>query len=234
MFFLRSRRVLSFSALLCMASWPCLPAAIQATGSSTSCEVGNCASPGTLSPGDSVGTTAYSFIYTFANTDKYFVAGSYSASGAAPSISFSATATYLGNSTSTASASDTLSVDLLQFFSYNDNPDGTYDESATLSQANVAPGSYVTSELSFGGQGIGLMGPLTTLGSQSFSMSAVLTGLANPNEADFNYTFHIAAGSPAVPEPAEAGFLALGIATIGILKLCRGTRDYNRKKLKGE
>ena len=218
--------------MFCTASWPSFPAAIQITGSNTICEVGNCASPGTLSPGDSIGATAYSFSYTLANTDSYFIAGSYSASGAAPTINFSATATYIGNSTGTASASDTLSVDLYQFFNYNDNPDGTYDESATLSQANVAPGSYVTSQLFFGGQGIGLLGPLTTLGSQSYSMSAVLTGLSNPSEADFNYTFHIAAGSPAVPESTDAGLLALGIAGIGALALCRGGRYYNRKTLK--
>jgi hypothetical protein len=227
MFILKPKQLLYFSALFCAASWPCLPAAIQATGSNTLCEVGNCASPGTLSPGQSIGATDYSFIYTFANTDKYFVAGSYSASGNAPTISFSAVATYLGNATSTASAADTLSVDLLQVFNYNDNPDGTYDESATLSQANVAPGSYVTSELFFGGQGIGLMGPLTTLTTQTFSMSATLTGLSNPSEADFNYTFHIAAGSPAVPEPAETGFLTLGIAIIGMLTFRRNKRYNN-------
>jgi hypothetical protein len=222
MFLLRSKRILYFAALFCTASWPSFPAAIQITGSNTICEVGNCASPGTLSPGDSIGATAYSFSYTFANTDTYFIAGSYSASGAAPTINFSATATYTGNSTGTASASDTLSVDLFQLFNYNDNPDGTYDESATLSQTNVAPGSYVTSQLFFGGQGIGLMGPLTTLDSQSYSMSAALTGLSNPSEADFNYTFHIAAGSPAVPEPTAAGLLTLGIALIGALTLHRG------------
>jgi hypothetical protein len=232
MFLLKFKPILCFSALFCTASWPSFPAAIQITGSNTICEVGNCASPGTLSPGDSIGATAYSFPYTFANTDTYFIGGSYSASGAAPTINFSATATYIGNSTGTASAFDTLSVDLFQFFKYNDNPDGTYDESATLSQANVAPGSYVTSQLFFDGQGIGLLGPLTTLGSQSYSMSAVLTGLSNPSEADFNYTFHIAAGSPAVPEPTDAGLLALGIAGIGSLTLCRGGRYYSRKTLK--
>ena len=65
---------------------------------------------------------------------------------------------------------------------------------------------------------------LHLLGSSSF--------LITPSEADFNYTFHIAAGSPAVPEPTNAGLLALGIAGIGALTLCRGGRYYNRKTLK--
>lgn len=208
----------------------CLPAAIQVTGSNTVCELGNCASPGTLAPGSSISLTSYSFIYTFANTDTYLVTGSYSASGTAPNISFSAVATYEGNSTHTTSASDTLSVDLLQNFSYNGDPDGTYFENATLTQNNVAAGSDVTSELFFSNQGIGLMGPFTGIGSQSYSMSANLTGLPNPSEADFNYTIHVAAGSPAIPEPADAGLVLVGIFTLGIALFRRRQRariSYN-------
>jgi hypothetical protein len=226
MSFLGVKRVLWFSALFLTASRLCLPIAIQATGANTVCAIGNCAAPGTLSPSDSISTTGYSFTYTFANTDAFLVAGTYSASGAAPTINFSATATFLGNATHTASGDDTLSVDLLQYFSYIGSPDGTYDESATLSQTNVAAGSFVTSQLSFGGQGIGLMGPFTGNGSQSYSGSANLTNLPNPSLADFNYTFHIAAGSPVIPEPAEAGLLAVGaVLTVLVVRRRRSVKD---------
>ncbi len=189
-------------------------AAISVNGT---CEIGNCSSPGTLNPGDSIGTTSFGFNYVLADTDRFFISGTYSASGNAPSVAFQATAAYLGNSTNTASSADKISVDLLQMFGYNGSPDGTYGENATLSQSNVAPGSNVTAELSFGGQGIGLLGPYTGNGSQTYSASKDLTGLSNPNLADFNYTFNLAAGSPAVPEPANIGLFVAGLLAFLVL-----------------
>ena len=206
------RKVLSVAAGLMAAPLICLPAAIQATGDTTVCVIGTCASPGTLGTTDSISSTTYSFVYTFANSDTFDVAGTYSASGATPSVSFSAVATYLGNSTNTSSHADTLSVDLLQDFTNLNGLDGNYSASARLSQTNVASGSQVTSQLFFGAQGIGLMGPFTGNGSQLYNSGpTALTGLGTTTLADFNYTFVIAAGSPAIPEPAEISLVGLGL-----------------------
>jgi hypothetical protein len=169
----------------------------------------------------SIASTPFSFIYTFADTDQYSVMGTYSASGTAPSISFSAVATYLGNSTHTASSADVLSVDLLEDFSYTGSTSGTYTETATLSQTNVGGGSSVTAQLFFGGTGIGLLGPFTGMGSQVYTKSATLTP-PNPALADFNYTFTLAAGSPAAtPEPGSLTFLGIGVS---IFAFTRGRR----------
>jgi hypothetical protein len=205
---------------------PCsFGAAIAVNGT---CELGNCVSPGTLSPASSaIASTPFSFDYQLPNTDDFLISGTYSASGVAPSISFTAQAIFLGNATHTSSGADVISVDLLQVFSYNDDPDGDYYENATLSQASTAAGSFVTAELFFGGQGIGLLGPYYGTTPQAFSGNSVLTGLSNPSLADFNYTFHLAAGSPAVPEPATLGIMWCGACILGFY--CLATRFRQRR-----
>lgn len=189
-------------------------AAIQVNGAAN-CEVGNCSDPGTLSPGQSIGLTSFGFTFVLPDTDRFFISGTYSESGTAPSVTFSATAAYLGNSTNTASSNDVLSVDLLEMFAYNGSTSGTYSEKATLSQSNVASGSSVSGQLSFGGQGIGLLGPYTGIGSETLSASKFLSGFSSPALSDFNFTFTLAAGSPAVPEPAN-----IGLSLVGLLAVC--------------
>lgn len=194
-------------------------AAIQATGSTVVCEIGNCASPGSLNDTGTIPTTPYSFVYTFANTDTFDVTGTYSAQGAAtgPAMQFSATATYVGNSTHTASSADTLSVDFLEDFTSTSSLDGSYSSHATLTQTSVAPGSSTSGELFFGGQGIGLMGPYTGIGSEFATAGPTnLSGLGDSTEGDFRFTFVLAAGSPAIPEPRDIGLLGLGLFILAI------------------
>ena len=215
------RHVLYFAALFIASPMLCLCAAIEVNG--TTCEVGSCASPGTLNPGQSIPSQTFSFYYTLPNTDEFLITGTYSASGSAsgnaPSISFEATATFVGNSTHTSFSTDTVSVDLLQKFAYNNNPDGTYSEIATLSAPNVPPGSYseTTAQLSFDGKGIGLLGVSSGGGTVTEEQTADLTGLSNPSLADFNYTFTLVPSGNAVPEPAGSGWLGLGTLVVAAL-----------------
>ncbi len=197
-------------------------AAISVNGS---CELGNCTMPDALNAGDSTSGT-FSYLYTFADTDKYTITGSYSASylSGSTGISFTAVANYVGNSTNTASSADLLPVDLLQNYHFVGSADGTYSASATLTQIGDAPGSYTSSQLSYDGNGLGLMGPYFGPGSKLFTSSATLSGLTDPLAADFNYTFFFAAGTPSVPEPAEAGLVVAGLFAFVVVFLRRQKR----------
>ena len=213
-----------FVAAFLLSAAVAKPAAITLNGT---CELGNCSSVDSVSNGQSVGPANFNFNYSFADGDIYNLSGTYSASYSTingSSIGLGLSATYTGSSPSVGN--DVLTFDLLQ--NYFDNSagsfDGTYHETAPVTlSGNVGAGSTVTAQLSYDGQGIGLLGPYgpgTNLGQQS----AYLTGLdGNYLDADFNFTFHFLAGtqpgaggtSPApTPEPAlllplGAGFLAL-------------------------
>lgn len=204
-------RIGFLTGCLLLAATVAQPAAISVNGT---CEMGNCSTPDALDLGGSTNGT-FSYIYTFGNTDRYSITGNYSASYAgATSIGFNVIANYIGNSSNSASSADTLSVDLLQDYNYQGDPNGTYSVTTTLTQDGNAPGSYTEAQLSYNGQGLGLMGPYFGPGSQSFSASKALSGLTAPLAADFNYTFFFAAGSPAVPEPAEVGLLMCGFIAV--------------------
>lgn len=210
------KRALTITLFILSVPALCLPAAITANGTY---EVGT--TPGTLSSGQSTSGT-YSFLYTFTDGDIYSVTGSYSASDT-PTFDFSSTANYIGNTTNPAGASvgsDTLNVDLLQDFAYTGSSTTTGSASATLTQFDDAPGSYAEAEVFYDNQGLGMMGPYYGPGSEMVSSGpTTLNNLGDPVSGDFRYTFYFAAGTAAVPEPAEAGLLLLSLVALGAWRL---------------
>lgn len=225
----RCTRLTSLIAVLFAAPMLSLCAAIQVTNSGIStCEMGNCASPDALDLGGSVAGT-FDYIYTVAaDGDRYSITGSYSASypGSA-SIGFAVVANYIGNASNSTSSADTIAVDLLQNYNFVGNPNGLWSAMATLTQTGDAPGSFTEAQLSFNGVGLGLMGPYYGPGSQVFTSSANVSGLTSPLAGDFNYTFQFAAGTPAAPEPAGAGLLALGLLAFLVPAYRRRRRVMN-------
>jgi len=220
------KRLSNLTAILVAAPLLCLPAAVQVNGT---CEVGTCATPGTLNSGDSVPSTPFSFVFTFADTDKYFVNGDYSASytGGATHIAFTANANYIGNSTNTTSGHDTLTIDLLQDYNFTTgSPDGTYHSHAKLNvPGSAAAGSFAEAQVFYDGQSTGLMGPYSGPGTKDFFTSKTLSGLTNPIDVDFQYVFNFAAGTTAIPEPTEAGLFALGLIGLAIPAVLRRRRN---------
>ncbi len=229
------KRLSNLTAIMLAAPMLCLPGAVNITGitppTPTTCEVGTCATPGTLNAGGST-SGSFDFFYTLANTDKYEVFGSYSAAylGGTTSLFFNTNPIYIGNSTHTASAADTISIDLLQDFNFTTgSPDGTYHFGTTLTPVG-GPGSCTSAFQSIDGQMIPEAGPYCGPGSKHYSESAMLAGLTEPLTDILNHTYNFAAGTSAIPEPADMGLLAIGLLGFAIPAFLRRKRTQGAVK----
>jgi len=184
------------------------------------CQIGNCAAPDTV---DSNGTlpTAFNFVYTFANTDKYQIQGGWSASdtsGTNFEISgIQLTATYLGNSTSTASGADTLTIDSSQNFEFTGSGGGSAHEQAggTFGGAIAQNGSSATFQLFVNKIALPLLGPYAPTGT-TFSSPVTnfnFLSFSNPTLADYRSALSFGAGSK------PGAFVILGTVPINVAPL---------------
>jgi hypothetical protein len=199
----RFRIYLPLVALSFAAPSLCQAGIVNANGT---CEVGDCHGSNVLSYGSTTGQQPFSFFYRFPNTDTFNVTGLYSASSSSSGtqIEFNVRAYYLGNSTHTASANDTLVIDLLQSYDFPFDLNGTYSYSNSFHVGKfVSPNSTAQTDLYYEGRGVGVIGPFTGPGNFSGSASADIGGLTHPLSADYRYTFFIAAGSVTAAADAE-------------------------------
>jgi MYXO-CTERM domain-containing protein len=129
------------------------------------CEVGMCSVSDSLAPGASV-NVPFTFMYTFANSDRYQGTGTIAASSTYNTNGFiritasDLALTYLGNSTGTVSAFDTLVIDFLQYF---ETPGG--------SGSNTTGFEYITGDFSgaYGGAS-SVTGQVFTTGGTSMAV----------------------------------------------------------------
>jgi hypothetical protein len=203
----------------------------------STCEAGTCptASDVPLTIGQSASGN-FNFT-TIVNGDLYRVSGDYSAAfPGSTSLLFTPTATYIGGGTT--AQSDTLTVDLLQSFSFPGATDwdGTYHETVPLVISALAgAGSSASGEAMYDSMGVGLVtqtGPGSTAGGP---ISKALTGLNGDTlNSDFQYIFTFGAGttstafisSPApTPEPAQAGLVGFGLLAAAYLARRRSLRN---------
>ena len=166
------------------------------------CEV-NCSSSDSLGNGAST-AGSFDFGYLFGNGDAYDISGNYSASYSTAdgsAISINPLVTYIGTMPSVAT--DTL--DFSMFQSYFDTScctwAGLYSESIPLYLSNLAgPGSSISGELFYDGQGVGLVGPYGP-GAYSETRSANLDfGNLNTSPflaAEYDFSFVFWSGYPA-------------------------------------
>ncbi len=197
-----------------------LPAALSVNGT---CELGSCASPDSISYPTVIPTTPFNFTYTV-GSDTYALTGTYTTgyTDSGSNIGITLSAVYTGSAPSTAA--DTINVHLLQNI-FDDSAgsfDGAYSEHIPV---KVGAGSMFTGQLSFDGQGIGTIGPLSA-GTYDITKTANLTGLdGNTLSADYNLIFAFAAGTApgtgtsvlsSVPEPTQTIPIAFGLVVFGL------------------
>lgn len=209
-------------------------AAIQAN---TTCELGNCAVPGTLSSGGTTSGTE-NFNFTFGNGDQYHVTTGYSATDTPITFNFSANAVYTGNNGNTKAPSvggDTLTVDFLEDFAYTGTSASMGASSAVLTEEGNAPGSYSEANVYYDNMGIGVMGPYYGPGMALFTAGpTVVNGLGNPIDGDFRYILYFAPGTSPVPEPATASmFLLATLALVFVFARYRTKRKEGFSRVGG-
>jgi hypothetical protein len=237
------RKNLYLTGLFFVAAAQFMGTAAQATvlEINGTCQVGSCSTvmADAITSGTTIPVTPFSITYTTANTDRFGITGTFTASYGSAGSLFGVTldVKYLGNSSTGVSQGDTLTVDFLQdiFDSGPGTFNGTYTEVIPLAMSGtLGSGSNVSGQLLWDGQSIGVVGPLVGDGSLTGTKSANLTGLTgNYLSGDFNFVVDFAQGtmpgaqsivSNSVPEPAETIPVALVIGAALIL--------FGNKKLK--
>lgn len=194
------------------------------------CQVSDCSAAGLANGALTIGTSAsgnYSFSVTLADGDIYSIAGNYNNTFPGGTfVGFFPLVTYTGNKTQgnvAAVATDVLALDLLQDFTSPGNNvvwDGTYNESIPIHLS--AAGSSATGNVTYDGQSVGVLGPVSGPGNFTLTNSKALAGLdGNTLVSDYNITFTFnggtsvgtSASSPA-PEPVQTIPVALGLIAL--------------------
>lgn len=199
------------------------PAAVSLTsGNTVTCEFGTCSSIDSLTAGQTAGS--FLDIPFTVNGNSFELDSLWSAWNNDPhSTKFTVTpiVTYTGSSP--LAQSDIFTIDFWQNFTYSGITNGTYHES-TGSYVNAAPGSTLSMEAFFGGQGVGLMGPFG-LGDAAGDGVKQLTGVSgDPLTFEYSFIFDFAKGSDpgsviaapaAIPEPGSGVFALFGVMLLG-------------------
>jgi hypothetical protein len=202
-----------------------LALALPAVGFSAAIEAnGACETPPSASPCAAASVSGAAI--TPGGTDIYKVTGTYFDTLSPTDRVFIGFFPLVTVVSATTTSADTVTLDLLQDFS---DPNltkwgGTYSETIPLDLPSV--GETGAGQVKYDGQTVGLLGPVS--GSGDYTLGPVSTPLAPLNgsllSADYTLTFTFAKGSvagefassPAVPEPAEAYSMAIGLGLLGL------------------
>jgi hypothetical protein len=218
---LKLNRLLVLFFLVLVATTAGFAAAVSINGA---CELGSCASPDILNSGQST-HDPFDFTYSFLNTDSYHVFGSVGTSNSGGvGIGVTLTAVYLGNTNSTTSQADVLTIDFLQDFA-DSFTSGVFSEGESIYfYGPIASSSSATAQLSFDGKTL----PLQSFapGGPSFVgfTNITLSGLTEPLAGETVEAFSFGQGSnvgatisTTMPEPSSFLFALIGV--FGLLAL---------------
>jgi hypothetical protein len=216
-------------AVLLVAPSLCLASSITLNGA---CEAGTCPPVGSLAPGGSIPATLFNFIASV-NGDMYDIFGEYSASNTTSSPSgftatqFNVTADYMGPAPTTGA--DALTIDDLQDFTVP----GTFSLTGTYNESTFATfggsGGSLTYQAFYNGDGLGLLGPVTSPQSLSSSKDLMLTGTSLDVEAQYTLVFDAGTtrGSEITSTPEPTGL----VPATAILALCLGVSAIRRSRI---
>ena len=212
---------------------------IQVNGA---CLFGDCFSTNLLAPGSSI-TETFGLQYIFANSDRYQLTGTFGASNDANTSGYiqitasDLTLTYQGNASSTASHSDTLVVDFLQYFrtpfSTGNNRSGFESVKGIFAGPLANASSVQAQALTNNGTAMALMGPFYS--PDAFSASNVSQpSTAGPTSLlDFRDTITFGDGSgigstisvantpTTSPEPSSYLLLSVGAVLLVLVRRWR-------------
>ena len=216
--------------VLCGGTFTSHASSIKVNGT---CELGSCSSTDVLAAGQTQ-TNPFDFTYTFANSDSFHLQGNLAATNQ-NGFEIGITdfmVTYQGNSFGTASGTDVLVSDFLQYIANSSSYRTTAYEGIG---GELGPGLGMASSASgqaiIAGQSLPLLGPYTSPGSFSGYDTASITVPRGTPLLDYRYTLTFGAGSQAgssisvnptqspVPEPAT-----LVMVTTGLLGIARCVR----------
>jgi hypothetical protein len=195
------------------------------------CEIGNCTTPDTLASNAAM-TDPFNFVYTLPDTDQFRIQGELVASdtdGLAWSLIGSQfTATFLGNSSRTASGGDVLTVDFLQNFqNYSTVEDVSEVFYGGFGGPLALSGTSSTEQGFLGSTALPLNGPFSPppyLFSHTLSSTLSVDGRftasfgAGSDPGAFMILSTVPVSLPVTtPEPATSGLLLVGLACASII-----------------
>jgi len=172
-------------------------AAITVNGT---CQVGTCGSPDAVASGNAL-STAFNFVVTLPNSDQYRIVGDINSSaGTAADLTVSVvspfTVSYMGNATGTSSATDVITLDVLQNFTLAFTLRSSFETAQGGFGGALSAGSSSQVQLVINGQALPIMGPFPSPASFSVkSQSYSLSSPSNTVQFDVRHVFTFAAGS---------------------------------------
>jgi hypothetical protein len=167
-------------------------AAVQVNGV---CQVGNCFKPDTVGFGGAL-VTNFDFIFTLSNTDRYRVLGKIVSTNTSRNVLFPPfSVTYLGNALGTPTATDVLTIDLLQNFEIPIQSGGVATKVYGSFDGPIAGQSSIRGQLFYGSLALPPLGPFSPPQSFSASTSATFSGIGDPVLQHFRRVMTFGAGS---------------------------------------
>jgi hypothetical protein len=211
-------------------------ASAEAIRVNSTCEIGDCPSPGVLAIGTSL-STPFDFTYTFGNTDAYRLQGNLSTTNQPTTFLLEITdfeVTYEGNASGSASSTDVLASDFLQGIDSAQAYGAGFESIGGVFGPGLGSASSASGQVSFAGNSLPILGPFTPPPALFSGLYQGPITIPRGNILlDYQYTLTFGSGSeigasievnptqPAGVTPEPATWTLLGSGLLGLARLLR-------------